>query len=294
MNRDGTADNDSDITALETTGLEPQTDWNNVYALFAGDGNIHTFDPNGDLLGTAGETATITNNSPTGNWRTQNLDGASGTATNRLFDGYLEASIEQGTQVSLTVDGLDEAVYAAGYDVIVYFGIEGGTRNGFVGMNGSSIPVTVTSKFGVFDTDPLDGDGINTYIFSGVTGTSFTVTAQGDTTGDRFGIAGLQITEIGSHVFLPGDVNDDSFVDEIDFGIIRDHFKQNVASRDLGDLDGDGIVSFSDYYEWRTNLPPGSSLAGLSLFSTVPEPSTLGLLATVALVVIGGRKLKCK
>ncbi|WP_425400137.1 hypothetical protein [Aeoliella sp.] len=197
INRDGGGPNDSDIASGDVSGLVPQDMWNNAYAEFAGDGNIHAFTGGSDaLVGTGGETATITNNSATGNWRTQNLNGSGSDATHYLFDGYLEASIEQGTLASLTIDGLDEAAFANGYDVVVYFGIESGTRNGFVGLNGSSESVVVTAEFDNFDTDPLDGDGVNTYVFSGVTGDSFTVTAQGDTTGDRLGIAGLQIVPV--------------------------------------------------------------------------------------------------
>lgn len=85
---------------------------------------------------------------------------------------------------------------------------------------------------------------------------------------------------IGDHVFLPGDVDDNGVVNEFDFGIIRDHFKQNVAARNLGDLDGDGCVGFGDYLEWRTNAP-GALAESLSL--SAPEPTSLALMATLAL-----------
>lgn len=95
--------------------------------------------------------------------------------------------------------------------------------------------------------------------------------------------------KIGDHVFKPGDVDDDGDVDAADFGIIRDHFKQVVATRNLGDLDGDGSVSFTDYLEWRGNLPAGSAAASLSL--AVPEPASLGLLvlALGSLAAVGRR-----
>lgn len=85
---------------------------------------------------------------------------------------------------------------------------------------------------------------------------------------------------IGDHVFLPGDVDDNGVVNALDFGIIRDHFKQNVAARNLGDLNGDGVVGFPDYLEWRTTAPP--ALAE-SLSLSVPEPTSLALMAILAL-----------
>lgn len=83
---------------------------------------------------------------------------------------------------------------------------------------------------------------------------------------------------IGDHIFKPGDVDDDGDVDAADFGIIRDHFRQSVGTRVLGDLDGDGTVGFTDYLEWRANLPAGSAAASLSL--AVPEPTGIILLAS--------------
>jgi hypothetical protein len=92
---------------------------------------------------------------------------------------------------------------------------------------------------------------------------------------------------IGDHVFLPGDVDDNGTVNALDFGIIRDHFKQNVTARNLGDLDGDGVVGFPDYLQWRTEAPP--ALAE-SLSLSVPEPTTLALLASVALGALHSRR----
>lgn len=92
---------------------------------------------------------------------------------------------------------------------------------------------------------------------------------------------------IGDHVFLPGDVDDNGVVNALDFGIIRDHFKKSVTARNLGDLDGDGFVSFGDYLEWRTNAPPGLAE---SLSLSVPEPNSLVLLATMALGALRMRR----
>lgn len=97
---------------------------------------------------------------------------------------------------------------------------------------------------------------------------------------------------IGDHVFLPGDVDDNGTINELDFGIIRDNFKKNVAARNLGDLDGDGVVGFGDYLEWRTNAPP--ALAAAMSLSVVPEPTSLALLAVLALGAMPSRRCYSK
>jgi len=96
---------------------------------------------------------------------------------------------------------------------------------------------------------------------------------------------------IGDHVFVPGDVDDNGTVNALDFGIIRDHFKQSVTARNLGDLDGDGVVGFGDYFEWRSNAPP--ALAE-SLSLSVPEPTSVALLATLVLGTFQGRRRRSK
>lgn len=135
--------------------------------------------------------------------------------------------------------------------------------------------VFATSGWLGFDGDTSDGYAGGTAFNSASPARSFADLTTGNLANhlyDRtFHVA------IGDHVFKPGDVDDDGDVDAADFGIIRDHFKQTVGARNLGDLDGDGIVSFTDYLDWRSHVPAGSSALSLSL--AVPEPTTVGLWA---------------
>ncbi|WP_442483256.1 LamG-like jellyroll fold domain-containing protein [Aeoliella sp. SH292] len=80
-----------------------------------------------------------------------------------------------------------------------------------------------------------------------------------------------------------GDANDDGFVDQADFEIIRanfgrDGFAEGVTlGRIDGDLVNDNVIDFDDYGDWKqaTKGPiPGSS----ALVHAVPEPSTFLLL----------------
>lgn len=98
---------------------------------------------------------------------------------------------------------------------------------------------------------------------------------------------------IGDHVFVPGDVDDDGDIDAFDFGIIRDNFRKAVGARNLGDLDGDGVVGFTDYLEWRAHVAPGSAAANLTL-GGVPEPTSLILLTiTGGSLAVVGRRRRC-
>ena len=70
--------------------------------------------------------------------------------------------------------------------------------------------------------------------------------------------------------FLPGDVNNDGFVDDNDLNIVIAFWGLSGVSRSQGDLDGNGLVGGSDYRE---------VLAYWGADTAVPEPSTLGLLS---------------
>jgi hypothetical protein len=83
----------------------------------------------------------------------------------------------------------------------------------------------------------------------------------------------------------PGDMDLDGDVDIGDFGPIRDNFRNNVATRQQGDLVRNGVVDFDDFHEWKTAfLAGGGSLAGvdLSLAGNVPEPATVMLVLLAA------------
>lgn len=75
----------------------------------------------------------------------------------------------------------------------------------------------------------------------------------------------------------PGDVNCDMTVDEIDLGIIADHFRQS-GGRELGDLSGNGFIDFDDFGLWKTNYTGPALGAGAFSFLSVPEPSSVVML----------------
>lgn len=75
---------------------------------------------------------------------------------------------------------------------------------------------------------------------------------------------------------IPGDVDGINGVTIDDFHIIRDALGQAVATRDMGDITGDGFVRLDDFQQWLENVPP--AVAALASFNTqVPEPSVLAL-----------------
>lgn len=75
---------------------------------------------------------------------------------------------------------------------------------------------------------------------------------------------------------VPGDVNRNSIANLDDFSIILANFLDPANSRDDGDLNGDGIVDFSDFRVWSDATGNTASFASLS--AAVPEPSSVLLL----------------
>ena len=85
----------------------------------------------------------------------------------------------------------------------------------------------------------------------------------------------------------PGDANDDGFVDEDDFEIIRTNFGRDgllegvTLERIDGDLVNDNVIDFDDYGDWK-RTPKGPIPGPLVASAEIPEPSTLFLLALAA------------
>lgn len=79
-----------------------------------------------------------------------------------------------------------------------------------------------------------------------------------------------------------GDVNGVGGVTMADYDIIRANYRTNVASRAQGDLNDDGFVDILDFREWKANFPGAADIAGL----TIPEPAAgaLALLAVASLL----------
>ena len=62
---------------------------------------------------------------------------------------------------------------------------------------------------------------------------------------------------------------------------------KNPATREQGDLSGDGTVAGADYTEvityWGSGTPPPEP-------GSIPEPATIGLLALAGTVLLAGRR----
>jgi hypothetical protein len=96
---------------------------------------------------------------------------------------------------------------------------------------------------------------------------------------------------------IAGDVNFDGLVDTLDFDVILGNFRTNQALRTGGDLTGpggvrDGFVNLYDFDEWKLNATPAALAAVFGSFSSVPEPSSVLLLAlgAAALGLVSGQR----
>ena len=102
------------------------------------------------------------------------------------------------------------------------------------------------------------------------------------TTGSLNGMITNFTLESTAPLLIPGDVNGDLAVNDLDFNIIRDHLFLS-GPRGQGDLTNDGFIDFSDFRAWKTAHEAGSG-AGAGLNATVPEPAS-ALFAMVATAI---------
>ena len=86
---------------------------------------------------------------------------------------------------------------------------------------------------------------------------------------------------------LPGDANIDGKVDDEDAATMASNWLSADATWAMGDFTGDGIINESDATVLAANWQTG---AGGS--ASVPEPSTLAIIALGCLVLIGRRSLR--
>ncbi len=87
---------------------------------------------------------------------------------------------------------------------------------------------------------------------------------------------------------VPGDVDGNEVVDFADYEIIRENFFNAVTSREMGDLNRDGVVEWQDFREWKDNRT--LAVAGAA---AIPEPATL-VLALLALGSLSVRGRPCR
>lgn len=91
-------------------------------------------------------------------------------------------------------------------------------------------------------------------------------------------------TQLSSNTFsllvgLAGDFNSDGQVDAADYTLWRDSFGQSVAAGSGADANFDGQISHADYDIWKSRFGTVATTGNGALAGTVPEPSTLVLLA---------------
>jgi hypothetical protein len=82
---------------------------------------------------------------------------------------------------------------------------------------------------------------------------------------------------------VPGDVNQDGTVNQIDLSFIQQNYDLDGMSLGTGDTNGDGIVDFADLSIVLSNYNHSALAAGGPRLAGVPEPSTLALLAAAGL-----------
>jgi hypothetical protein len=91
---------------------------------------------------------------------------------------------------------------------------------------------------------------------------------------------------------LAGDYNRDGEVDAADYVVWRKDSGKYVLQYSGADGDGDGIIDAGDFNVWRANF--GATSGGAGLVASVPEPATVWLLLTAAIVRSRSRGTICR
>lgn len=89
---------------------------------------------------------------------------------------------------------------------------------------------------------------------------------------------------------LPGDFDNNGYIDQLDFVKWKSQFGLQLPEAGTeSDGNGDGIVNLADYTVWRDHLGSGVPPAGPLNPSSVPEPAA-GVLVLLAIASLGRRK----
>lgn len=142
----------------------------------------------------------------------------------------------------------------------------------------TQVPLTANSVAGA-----VDGNYI---VFPNLSADSFILRTEEQTF--RAQINGIQIVPF-TPTLRPGDVDGDDDVDLADYSAIRDHFETTVASRSLGDVNEDGYVDLLDFRVWKANFPFPASGSGASASESVPEPVSWMMFIVTSSAAVGGR-----
>ncbi len=183
----------SSMGSGETAGVISQTDWNNLSGLSGSDSSL--VDNSGNTVSGLSVSYTSLNT-----WADQAISNSAG--NDRLMRGYLDFNVNNGS-ASVTVSGLTAPVY----DVIVYTNGDENARVGRFQIGAQSFWVKDNATFsGTFiqGTDTADPGSHaatqagNYMVFSGLTGSSFTLDATGAYTTDgtlRAPVNAIQIVQ---------------------------------------------------------------------------------------------------
>lgn len=141
---------------------------------------------------------------------------------------------------------------------------------------------TVVDLDGIlFKVNPL-GEVTEGSSFRIVDADSFVGTPIIATEGWTFDSGSLVFREMSAGI--AGDIDGDGMVDFSDFLILSNSFGQTVDPGSLGDIDGDGSVAFSDFLVLSDNF-------GKTAAAAVPEPSSVSLFG-IAVLLVG--LLRCR
>jgi len=188
------------VTGTAVAGVVPVANWNNSWPS----------NPTTDLVDDTGATTTLDITYTSFNdWNIQGsdpgLDGDS-TSNKRLLNGYLNAgNAEWGPSITSSSVSITQIPYA-NYNVIVYFSSDGAGREGevtngastyyFSTLGAASIAGSNATLTQTTSTSNSNYAGGNYAIFSGLNGTSQTITVQMRDNDEWGGIAGFQVVAV--------------------------------------------------------------------------------------------------